>query len=75
MGSPISVVAEILMHHVEEGVLATCQQTTPLWLRYVDDTFIAVHKNELDAFHDHLNEKKATSILPKKSKRMKNVLF
>ena len=37
---PVSVVvAEIVMQHVEERGLATCRQTIPLWLRYVDDTF------------------------------------
>ena len=57
MGSPVSVVvAEIVMQHVEERALATCRQTMPLWLRYVDDTFTAVHKDEIDDFHDHLNE-------------------
>ena len=59
MGSPVSVVAEIVMQHVEERALATCQQTIPLWLRYVDDSFTAIHKGEIDAFHDHLNEKNA----------------
>ena len=29
------------------------------WLRYVDDTFTAVHKDEIDGFHDHLNEQNA----------------
>ena len=29
------------------------------WLRYVDDTFTAVHKDEIDDFHDHLNEQNA----------------
>ena len=54
MGSPVSVVvAEIVMQHVEERALATCRQTIPLWLRYVDDTFTAVHKDEIDDFHDH----------------------
>ena len=53
MGSPVSVVvAEIVMQHVEERALATCRQTIPLWLRYVDDTFTAVYKDEIDAFHD-----------------------
>ena len=60
MGSHVSVVvAEIVMQHVEERALATCRQTIPLWLRYVDDTFTAVHKDEIDAFHDHLNEQNA----------------
>jgi len=58
MGSPVSVVvAEIVMQHVEERVLATCRQTIPLWLRYVDDTFTAVHKDEIDDFHDHLSKR------------------
>ena len=60
MGSPVSVVvAEIVMQHVEESALATWPQTIPLWLRYVDDTFTAVHKDEIDNFHDHLNEQNA----------------
>ena len=57
MGSPVSVVvAETVMQHVEESALATCRQTIPLWLRYVDDTFTAVHNDEIDDFYDHLNE-------------------
>ena len=60
MGSPVFVVvAEIVMQHVEEHALATCRQTIPLWLRYVDDTFTAVHKDEIDNFHDHLNKQNA----------------
>ena len=30
-----------------------------LWLRYVDDTFTAVHKDEIDDFHEHLNGQNA----------------
>ena len=60
MGSPVSVVvAEIVMQNIEERALTTCRQTIPLWLRYVDDTFTAVHKDEIDVFHDHLNEQNA----------------
>ena len=60
MGSPGSVVvAEIVMQNIEERALATCRQTIPLWLRYVDDTFTAVHKDEIDDFHNHLNEQHA----------------
>ena len=56
MGSPVSVVVvEVVMQHVEERALATCRQLTiTLWLRYVDDTFTAVHKDKIDDFHDHL---------------------
>ena len=57
MGFPVSVVvAEIVMQNIEESALSTCRQTIPLWLRYVDDTFTAVRRNEIDAFHHHLNE-------------------
>ena len=57
MGSPVSVVvAEIVMQNIEERALRTYRQTILLWLRYVDDTFTAVHKYEIDEFHDHLNE-------------------
>ena len=76
MGSPVSVVvAEIVMQHVEERALATCLQTIPLWLRYVDDTFTAVHKDEIDDFHDHLTNRTPTSSLLKRSKKMENFLF
>ena len=52
MGSPVSVVvAEIVMQNIEERALATYKRTLPLWLRYVDDTFTAVHKDEIDDFH------------------------
>ena len=59
-GSPVSVVvAEIVMQNIEEQALATYKQTVPLWLRYVDDTFTAVHKDEIDIFHGHLNRQNA----------------
>ena len=60
MGLPVSVVvAEIVMQHVKESALATCQQRIPLWLRYIDNTLTAVHKDEIDDFHNHLNEQNA----------------
>ena len=56
MGSPVSVVvAEIVMQNIEEQALATYTRTVPLWSRYVDDTFTAVHKDGIDDFHEHLN--------------------
>ena len=56
MGYPVSVVgAEIVMQNIDEKALATYSETLPLWLRYVDDTITAVHKNKIDEFHEHLN--------------------
>ena len=56
MGSPVSVVvAEIVTQNIEEQALANYTRNIPLWLRYVDDTFTAVHKHEIDDFHEHLN--------------------
>ena len=47
MGSPVSVVvAEIVMQHVDDHAFATCRHT-------------AVHNDEIDAFHDHLNKQNA----------------
>ena len=52
MGSPVSV-------EREEQALATYPRTIPLWLRYVDDKFTAVHKDGIDDFHEHLNSQNA----------------
>ena len=60
MGSPVSVVvAEIIMQKIEEQALVTYTRTVPLWLRYGDDIFTAVHKDEIDDFHEHLNRQNA----------------
>ena len=50
-----ALVAEIVMQSIEEQALATYAWTIPLWLWNVDDTFTAVHKDEIDDFHEHLN--------------------
>ena len=47
------------MQNIEEQALATYTRTVPLWLRYVDDTFIAVHKDGIDDFHEHLHRQNA----------------
>ena len=36
------------MQNIEGQALATYTRTIPLWLRYVDDTFTALHKDEID---------------------------
>ena len=56
MGSRVSVVvAEIVMQNFEEQALPSYTRTIPVWLRYVGATFTAVHKDEIDDFHEHLN--------------------
>ena len=61
IGSPVSVVvAEIVMQNIEEQALATYSETLALWLRYVDDTITALHKNKIDEFHEHLNKQNAS---------------
>ena len=60
MSFPVSVVvAEIVMQNIEEQALATYTRAIPLWLRYVDDTFTAVHKDGIDDFREHLNRHNA----------------
>ena len=45
------------MQNIEEQALATYVWTIPLWLCYVDDTVTAVHKDEIDDFHEHFNRR------------------
>ncbi|CAH3179598.1 unnamed protein product, partial [Porites evermanni] len=72
MGSPVSVVvAEIVMQNIEEQALTTYMRTVPLWLRYVDDTFTAVHKDGIDDFHEvTLTDRTRTYSSPRRSKKM-----
>ena len=53
-----ALVAEIVMQNIEEQARATYAWSIPLWLCYVDDTVTAVHKDEIDDFHEHLNRRK-----------------
>ena len=60
MGSPVCVVvAKIVMHNIEKQALASYKGRIALWLRYVDDTFTTVHKDEIDDFYKHLNRQNA----------------
>ena len=73
MGSPVSVVvAEIVMQNIEEQALATYTRTIPLWLRYVGDTFTAVHKDGIDDFHGHLNRQNADTQFTKDCRALKS---
>ena len=57
MGSPVSVVvAEIVMQSIEERALATYQRTLPFWFRYVDEAITALQQDDIERFHNHINE-------------------
>ena len=75
MGSPVStVVANLVMEDVEKRALSTFHSPPKIWKRYVDDTFVIIHKNSVEDFLDHLNtiensikftiEKEANHTLP-----------
>ena len=73
MGSPVSVVvAEIVMQHVEQRALATCQY------HFGCDTLTTLlppfTKTKLTLFTTTLMNRTPTSSLPKKSKKMENLL-
>ena len=44
-----------MMQSIEEQALATSRLTLPVWFRYVDDTITALHDDDIDRFHNHLN--------------------
>ena len=76
LGSPVSVVvAEIVMQNIEEQALATYTRTILLWLGYVDDTFTALHKDEIDDFHEHLYRQKADIQFSKESEEKCKIPF
>ena len=56
MGSPISVVvAEIVMQTFEKNLIDRNQNTWKTWLRYVDDIFTIVKKNDLNDLFSNIN--------------------
>ncbi|XP_072174675.1 uncharacterized protein [Diadema setosum] len=57
MGSPISpIVANLYMQDFETGALKSYTGSKPrVWLRYVDDTFVIVKKQETQKFFQHIN--------------------
>ena len=58
MGSPVSpIVVNLCMEDFEQKALKEYTGVTPrLWLRYVDDTFVVLNKNEQDRFFQHIND-------------------
>ncbi|XP_076062449.1 uncharacterized protein LOC143037781 [Oratosquilla oratoria] len=58
MVSPISVVlAEIAMQRYEEEVLKDAPPSLKLWVRYVDNVFVIMKKEEVEPFFERLNTK------------------
>ncbi|KAK7893340.1 hypothetical protein WMY93_022492 [Mugilogobius chulae] len=57
MGSPVSpIVANLYMEEVEKKALTTFPGKPPShWFRYVDDTFVKIKKQDLEAFTSHIN--------------------
>ena len=61
MGSRISLtIGNLVMEIVETKTLQTFQNPPIIWKRYVDDTFVVIKKNNLEAFHEHLNKIEAS---------------
>ena len=55
-GSPVSIViANLIMEDVEKRALSTFHSPSKFWKRYVDDTFVIIHKNSVEDFLDYLN--------------------
>ena len=54
MGSPISgFIAEVIMQRLERTILPTLEPK--IWVRYVDDTFTIIKKNDLERTHQLIN--------------------
>ena len=57
MGSPVSVViANLFMEEVEQKAIQSFSHDVKVWKRYVDDTFVVIRAEHVDAFHEHLND-------------------
>ena len=56
MGSPISpVLADLVMEVIEETAITTALHPPKWWFRYVYDSHACLKKDQVDAFHQHLN--------------------
>ena len=64
--SPVSVtVMNLVVKEVEERVLTSDHMKTPIWKRYVEDTFIVVSQELIKDFHKHINSVERTIMFAK----------
>ena len=76
MGYPVStVIANLIMEDVEKRALSTFHSPPKVWKRFVDDTFVIIHKNSVEDFLDHLNTIKTQSNSQSKKKPTTHFLF
>ena len=69
VGSPLSFRCCSRKYHAEHRGTSPGKRTLPLWLRYIDDTFTAVDKDEIDDFHEHLNRQNGKIQFTRRSKK------
>ena len=62
MGSPLSpIIANMVIEDSEQTAIKTFHSLSMYWLRYVDDVYAIIIKEEhLDDFHQHLNSMQAS---------------
>ena len=56
MGSPVSpLVANLYMEWFEQYALRTFPSAPSFWARYVDDTYVVIEEEQVEAFTTHIN--------------------
>ena len=57
MGSPVSaVIANMVMEDLEERTIPALLVQPRVWFRYVDDTFVICHSDEVGIIHEAINK-------------------
>ena len=50
------IIANIFMEEVEQKAIQSFPYDIKVWKRYVDDTFVVIKEEHVEALHKHLNE-------------------